>query len=500
MYKITNFLPRRYQENIFISAKEKNSLICLPTGTGKTKLAIMMTVYRLNKNPESNIVIISPTKPLSSQIANEIRHSTDIPTEKISLLTGAINSEERSVVFKTSKVIVATPQTIQFDLQNDRISFENTSLLVVDECHRSKEKFANTIVAENYMKNAKDKLILALTASPGATKEKISEVCSNLFIENIELRTEEDVDIAEHIQKKESIDIRLPLPKDFQLIQNILKSYYITKASGLKRYGITKPKSLINKTDLLLYQKNFQTRIRKGDFSAYRAISEIAEMIKISHAQGLIETQTPKSLMDYFQKLKSEKSKAAKNILKNKSIENAISLTKGIIDKNQLHPKLEELKKIISKELKDNPNTKTIIFANYRSTVEEIKKELSKIQGAIPVKLIGQSGGLSQKNQLVAIDKFNRNAFNIIVCTSIGEEGISIGSLDLAVFYDHTASEIRKIQRSGRVARIKPGKIINLIAEKTLDEAMLWTAKRKETKMHNLLGYMKKNLEDEDNC
>jgi ERCC4-related helicase len=45
------------------------------------------------------------------------------------------------------------------------------------------------------------------------------------------------------------------------------------------------------------------------------------------------------------------------------------------------------------------------------------------------------------------------------------------------------------------VARVRPGKIINLITEKTLDEAMLWTSKRKEAKMHNLLNYMKRNLE-----
>ena len=102
----------------------------------------MLITERLNKFPKSNILVISPTKPLSSQIAKEVEESTNIPSNKIALLTGAIKPEERTKIFNNSKVIVATPQTIQFDVEKKRINLEKTSLLVVDECHRSKERFA----------------------------------------------------------------------------------------------------------------------------------------------------------------------------------------------------------------------------------------------------------------------------------------------------------------------------------------------------------------------
>ncbi|MBT7148677.1 DEAD/DEAH box helicase [Candidatus Woesearchaeota archaeon] len=495
MYKIIGFQAREYQDSIFNSSKTQNTLVCLPTGTGKTKLAILLLIERLNKFPESNIIVISPSKPLSSQICEEIKSNTDIPKNQINLLTGTIKPEERSKIFSNSKVIVATPQTIQFDVENDRISLKNTSLLVIDECHRSKEKFANTIVAREYNKYANEKLILALTASPGATKEKVSEVCSNLFIENIELRTEIDKDLAIHIQKKENEDIIVKLPEEFKKIQTALKGQYKSRAVGLKIYGFTKPPSVINKTDLLSYQKSLQQSIKAGDFLAYRGVSEVAAMIKLNHALGLIETQTPKSLQDYFKKLEIETSKASKNILSNKQIQSAIRQTNKLVETNTLHPKTEKLKEIIDTELKKHKNTKTIIFANYRSTVNELKQVLEKIPNAKPTILIGQKKGFTQKEQISTIEKFNNHEFNILICTSIGEEGLSMGSLDLAIFYDHTASEIRKIQRSGRVARVRPGKIINLITEKTLDEAMLWTSKRKEAKMHNLLNYMKRNLE-----
>jgi len=494
MYEITNFEPREYQSNIFNTAINGNTLVCLPTGTGKTKLAIMVLINRLKKFPDSNIVVISPTKPLSSQITKEIQECTNIPYGKIALLTGAINPTKRSEIFKNSKVIVATPQTIHFDIEKNRINLENTSLLIIDECHRSKENFANTKVARSYNSNGKNTLILALTASPGATKEKVSEVCSNLFIKNIELRTEEDQDLANHIQNRTQINIKVPLPKDFKKIQETLREYYKFRASKLGKYGIRKPPSVINKTDLLIYQKSLQNQIKKGNFMAYKGISEIAEMIKVNHASGLIETQTPKALQEYFKKLEGETSKASKNLLNNQKIKDLIGLTDKLVENSRKHPKMIKLKEILETELKNNLQTKTIIFANYRSTVNEIKEELTNIPNAVPTTLVGQKEGVTQKAQLATIEKFNKGEFNILICTSIGEEGLSIGSLDIAIFYDHTASEIRKIQRSGRVARIRPGKIINLITEKTLDEAMLWTAKRKEKKMYNLLNYMKERL------
>ena len=499
MYKILNFKPREYQNSIFSTSKNQNTLACLPTGTGKTKLAIMLITERLNKFPKSNILVISPTKPLSSQIAKEVEESTNIPSKKIALLTGAITPEERTKIFNNSKVIVATPQTIQFDVEKKRINLEKTSLLVVDECHRSKERFANTLVAKAYNNQAINKLTLALTASPGATKEKVREVCSNLFIENIELRTESDDDMSQHIQYKESEYIKVKLPENFKKIQSTLRNLYKSRASNLKVYGFKKPVSVINKSDLLMYQKSLQGNIARGDFSAYRAISLVAELIKLHYATGLIETQTPKSLQTYLKKLQGETSKASKNLINNKAIQGIIKAVDKLIESGEKHPKFKKLEEIITDELKKDLSKKTIIFANYRSTVNEIKESLFLIKGAKPTMLIGQKQGFSQKDQLETIKNFNEGKYNILICTSIGEEGISIGSLDLAIFYDHTASEIRKIQRSGRVARIKPGKIINLITEKTLDEAMIWTARRKEKKMHNLLNYMKKDLEKDGN-
>src|SRR3989344_8745988 len=173
MIEIRNFFPREYQKNILETCKQKNTLVCLPTGTGKTKAAILLAVERLNKYAFSKVLVCSPTKPLASQICREFKDCTNINAEEINLLTGQVAPDQRAKIWESSQVIVATPQTIESDLKNKRISLENVSLLCIDECHRSKENFANTSVAKIYTETAKNPRILGLTPPPDSSKEII---------------------------------------------------------------------------------------------------------------------------------------------------------------------------------------------------------------------------------------------------------------------------------------------------------------------------------------
>ena len=108
-------------------------------------------------------------------------------------------------------------------------------------------------------------------------------------------------------------------------------------------------------------------------------------------------------------------------------------------------------------------------------------------------KLVGQKEGLSQKEQMQIIQDFEDKKYNCLVATSIGEEGLSLEAADLAIFYEPVASEIRTIQRKGRVGRTKEGKIIALITKNTRDEAYYWVAKRKENVMKETLSKMQKD-------
>tara|TARA_Y100000034_G_scaffold88180_1_gene105791 strand:+ start:307 stop:1800 length:1494 start_codon:yes stop_codon:yes gene_type:complete len=492
MYEIKNFQPRNYQSEITITAKNNNTLAVLPTGTGKTKIAILTALERLKQL--SNILIISPTKPLANQIQKEFISSTNIPKEQIILLTGEVTPKRRQELWESAIITVATPQTIQKDLENKRISLAPTSLLVVDECHRSRENYANTKVANYYMKQSKFPRILALTASPGGDKERIQEVKNNLFIESIEIRTEDD--IKEFIQEKETEWLEVNLPKEVKNINILIKKFYKEKLKDLRKIGFTKPINIINKRDLLMLQSSLRKELHKKNPTTFFGISLTALLIKVDYASELLETQGIKSLNNFFNKLETETTKASANILNSSDIQKAINLTNELIEKDTKHPKMYIIRGLIKKEISSKKDSKIIVFANYRDTIDELLEFLNKEKEIRAAKLIGQKSGLTQKEQVATIKKFEDNTFNVLICSSIGEEGIDIKGATTAIMYDQgKSSEIRKIQRAGRVARLETGKIISLLTKDTREIGYYYLSKRKENRMKNILTSMQKETQ-----
>ena len=135
------------------------------------------------------------------------------------------------------------------------------------------------------------------------------------------------------------------------------------------------------------------------------------------------------------------------------------------------------------------------MFANFRNTVHEIVNELKNLENVRPVALLGQRNGITQKQQIQTLKDFESDIYNILIGTSILEEGIHAPAVKLAVFYDAVPSEIRNIQRRGRVGRINAGKIIFLLTKDSRDIAYFYTSKRKEVKMKNIITQIQKKKE-----
>ncbi len=495
MYRIKNLQPRKYQTEIFETSKEKSTLVCLPTGVGKTLVALLLSIYRLNKIKNSKIAIVSPTKPLCSQHTKTFKENTTIPEEEIILLTGTITPEKRKDLYN-KKVIVATPQTLKEDLLNNRFSFKDFSALIIDEAHRAIGNYAYTFLAEKYLQQSEFPRILALTASPGGTKEKIEEIKNNLKIEAVEIRTEQD--IKDYIQEKKINWIHVDLPEPFKKLHQQIKQVYKTKLKDLQKLGITKPPSLISKKDLIEIQKQFHQEIKNKNPLAYHGVSLTSQLIKLDYSLELLETQGLISLNKFWEKLQKEETKAAKNIIKNPEIKKAINLTSTLIEKNIKHPKIYMLKSIIKKELEQNPKSKIIVFANYRNTVDEIISFLKQVDLIKPIKLIGQKDGLKQSEQIQTIKDFESGIYNVMVGTQIIEEGLDIKTgAEIAIFYDIVPSEIRKIQRAGRVGRTKTGGIIFLLTKNTREEGYYWSSYKKEKTMRKTLYNMQKKKENQ---
>ncbi|MBU2406477.1 MAG: DEAD/DEAH box helicase [Nanoarchaeota archaeon] len=258
MASIKNFTPRLYQETILHTCSKNNCLVVLPTGLGKTKIAILTAVSRLQNYPNSKILVLTPTKPLANQICQEFKECTDI--ENITLFTGIIPPETRKELWKENTVIVSTPQCIENDLINNNISLKDTSLVVFDEAHRAVKDYSYTWVAKQYQKKSDYARIIALTASPGSELEKITEVCKNLSIEEIEIRSELDPDVKPYVQEMEIELIKIDLPEELREVQKFLKDCFNSKLVKLKDFGYISSFNNLSKTQLLGIQRSLKDK------------------------------------------------------------------------------------------------------------------------------------------------------------------------------------------------------------------------------------------------
>ncbi len=482
---------------------KKNTLVVLPTGLGKTKVAILTAINRMKNFPNSKVLFLTPTKPLASQIQREFKECTDITNEDIILCTGAVLPAKREASLKSAKIVVSTPQTISNDIVNGRINLEEYSLLVLDEAHRCMKDYAYTWLCKTYIKKSKNPRIIGLTASPGSDLKTISDLCKNAFIEGVEVRTDQDEDVKPYVQEVQVDWIKVELPKEFKEIQDLLHLSYKDKLMAVKSLGQIS-KTDFTKKELLTVLSSLQGRLARGerDFQIMRCVSLISEALKVEHAIELLETQGLEALHSYLDKLFIEaektKVKAIQNLARDSNFYNAFRKTKDMIGLHIEHPKVTALKNLMKEEIEKNPKMKVIIFNQYRDSAKNIEKEINQIPGIKGSIFVGQAKkqdtGLSQKEQLALLSEFAQGEKNCIISTSIGEEGLDIPKVDLVIFFEPVPSAIRSIQRRGRTARTEKGRIVMLMTKNTRDEAYHWIAFHKEKNMYKVLGDLKKKL------
>lgn len=500
---IKDFTPRLYQETILDTAKKYNTLVVLPTGLGKTNVSMLLAANRLTNFPNSKILLLAPTKPLANQHLITFQKNLDISSEKLALFTGSVSPEKRKELWINASCIFSTPQTISNDIINNRVNLEEVSAIIFDECHRAIGNYDYVWIAKQYQKNSRFPRILALTASPGSNLETISEICKNLYIENIEVRTEEDPDVKPYIQISNIEWIKLDLPEQFKEISKFLHDCLKSKLEKLKNLGLINSFSQksIPKTELLNLQREIHGKLSRGekDISLWQGISLTAESIKVQHAVELLETQSPQILNVYMKNIYEEsektKVKAIKNLANDLNFKSAYIQLGHLLETNVSSPKLIKLKEIIQQ----NKEKRIIIFNQYRDSASLLESELNKIENIKAKLFVGQLKkgltGLTQKEQIAIIDDFKKGVYNILISTSVGEEGLDIPAVDLVIFFEPVPSAIRAIQRRGRTGRLQEGKIIILMVKNTRDEISHWVAHHKEKRMNILLKNLKNKLE-----
>ncbi len=484
---------REYQLHISEVASKANTLVVLPTGLGKTMIAVLVAEKRLEEHGKSKVVVLAPTRPLVMQ--HRVVFTNHFAKSICNHLTGQIPADRRREIWAESKFIFATPQVIANDVRAGRYELSDVCLMVFDEAHRCVKDYDYTQLALKYQQSAANPLILGLTASPGGKKEQIQMVCENLFIKQVEIRSEYDEDIQPYVHSIAIDWKRVQLPESYREVSRLLRSVSEEKIQKLKSMKVLPNIELIPKKLLLDLRQQLIMRLRKRRSGyIFAALTLQAQAISILHAIELLETQDVQNLRQYFTRMSENPKRTIKSLLKDQRIQTAIQLSENI---HTSHPKLSVLSDLFTQQLTANPSSRIIVFTQYRDTVDRIVSTLEH-EGAHPVRFVGHAGGegsgqgLSEKEQVKTLEDFKSGKFNVLVTTSIGEEGLHVPDVDHVVFYEAVPSEIRTIQRRGRTGRTGIGKVTILMAEDTVDEAYYWSSQRKEQKMRTILNRISK--------
>ena len=333
--------------------KKGNTMVVAPTALGKTIVAILVAADRLNKVKNSKVLVLAPSKPLAIQHEESFKEFLTLPCTSI---TGAVKTDERIKRWEESRIISATPQTVESDLLNRRYDLSNVSLIVFDECHHGVGSYSYVYLASRYVQESKFNLILGLTASPGSDKFKIKEVCENLYIQNIVVKTEQDSDVKPYFNPVEIDWVRVRMSKELEKIKSYVDKSLKVRLKALKNMGVIKTVS-VGKVDILKARGRIQGEIARSvnpDKDLFQAISILTAVINIQHSQELIETQGIQTFNKYISRLRKKKTKAAKSLMWDDNFGRAVKLAKNAEKHGWEHPKLHEITKIIKKELGDS--------------------------------------------------------------------------------------------------------------------------------------------------
>ncbi|HQT44629.1 MAG TPA: helicase-related protein, partial [Candidatus Micrarchaeota archaeon] len=411
------------------------------------------------------------TKPLARQHYQRILEDLDIPKEEVALVSGEVNPNDRKALW-ARKITVSTPQTLKNDIESGRVGFDY-ALCIFDEAHRTVGKYAYTYLANLARENGA--VSLALTASPGSDMKKIVPIVETLGTKNVQIRTEEDLDVAPFVQKTNIEYVRVELGADLTKAKMALDKVSGEYTRTLAKMGF--PITFKSKRALL----DMRERIMKSNSHLkFSAMSYFTTLFNIAHATELLETQGVSTFLGYMEKLhgREGESKGILRITSNKDIQGVVEFLKTQAE----HPKLAKLVEI----LKGKQGTKSIVFVQYRDQIALIVGHLNAC-GFRSERFVGKRDGVTQKIQAETIDRFRRGEFDILVASSIGEEGLDIPSVDNVIFFEPIGSEIRSIQRRGRAGRAKAGNIYVLITKNTKDEGYFYASRAKERRMRNIV-------------
>ncbi|HEV2519941.1 MAG TPA: DEAD/DEAH box helicase [Thermoplasmata archaeon] len=486
---------RTYQAHIASAAIDRNTLVVLPTGLGKTAIALRVIAEALRRAPTQSVLLMAPTRPLVLQHGRSIEDTLLAPAPLV--LTGAVAAARRATLFHPPQVIVATPQVVANDLAQGDFPIESLSLIVFDEAHRAVGDYPYVGIGRANLDRAHAR-VLAMTASPGSQIQTVREVWRNLGLEHVEYRKTEDPDVAPFVHGIGVEPVPVTVPAEVQHLAVRLRTAVRRQTERLTELHRL-PSGAVSRRQLLEVGARLQGEIRAARLrqenagaGVWSAVTAQASAMKGLHALELVETQGVEALRAFLGRQGDLKpSPALRAFLGDPDVVEVVARLRGL---DLEHPKVQKTLDIVTEQLHRSPESRAIVFTQYRQTAELLYREFAaladpRIRAArfVGQASHGEDAGMSQREQADKLAEFRTGGINCLVATSVAEEGLDIPNTDLVVFYEPVPDVIRSIQRRGRTGRARAGRVVVLVAEGTRDVGLQRSARGKERRMHEML-------------
>nr|ANY28498.1 LGP2 [Mylopharyngodon piceus] len=480
---------RSYQEEVVQAAlKGENSIIWLPTGGGKTRAAVYVAKKHLETTRNAKVAVLVNKVHLVDQHFNNEFNPYLGKAYRVKAISG--DSSDKDLfgrLVKDSDLIICTAQILENALnsleEEKHVELTDFSLLIIDECHHTqKESVYNKImgryVEKKVRKERKLPQVLGLTASPGTggnktlakAVEHVLQICANLDsvivstknyapeLKKVVPRPRKQYDIVE----KRALD---PFGDHLKLMMSLIHEFMPSTVSrSLREVGTQE------------YEADVVELEKTGVKEENRLITQCALHLR-QYNDALLIHDTVRmvdafDVLDEFYNSRSNKLLDGTDFfLQGLFDENRVELKQLALDARYENPKLAQLQCTLLKEFKENKMSRGIIFSKTRRGTHclydwvNANHELQKVKISAGI-LTGTGTGvnhMNQNKQKNTIKDFRVGHLNLLISTSVAEEGLDIAECNLVVRYGLLTNEIAQQQASGRARALNS--VYSVVAE-----------------------------------
>ncbi|XP_072549057.1 ATP-dependent RNA helicase DHX58 [Salminus brasiliensis] len=470
---------RLYQEEVVQTAlKGENSIIWLPTGGGKTRAAVYVAKRHLATRPNAKVaVLVNKVHLVDQHFEKEFLPHLGHTVKMVHISGDSPEKDFFGRVVRDSDLVICTAQILENGLINTEedkhVELTDFTLLIIDECHHThKDGVYNKIMAR-YVKSKIEGLrnlpqILGLTASPGTggartlegAVKHVLQICANLDSVIVSTKDYEPVlkeVVPRPIKKYDIVETRLfdPFGDHLKMMMKMIHEFMpLTAQISLREMGTQE------------YEADVVELEKKGVERENRLLAQCALHLRKYNDALLINDTVrmvdARRLLEEFYSSKMENTQDATDIfLSGLFEENQVELRLLASDARYENPKLNQLQRTLLEQFQDR-NSRGILFSKTREGTRCLydwvcaNRELQQadIRAAI---LTGAGNGanhMTQRGQRETIQKFRDGALNLLISTSVAEEGLDIPECNVVVRYGLLTNEIAQQQASGR-ARAK---------------------------------------------